>query len=93
MITTYGVIYTKPEWTMASAINHIAKYAETTELVCKENDKCFYFTVNNNPEKYETVFLPLSTSVGVIVRDLELPREEEEKKEEDQKEEQKDVSE
>jgi hypothetical protein len=55
--------------------------------------------VNFNPEKYETVFLPLSTSVGVIIRDLELPREEEqeEKKEEEkkeyQKEEQKDVSE
>jgi len=99
MITTYGVIYTKPEWTMTSAINHIAKYAETTELVCKENDKCFYFTVNDNPEKYETVFLPLSTSVGVIIRDLGLPHEEEqeekkeEEKKEDQKEEQKDVSE
>jgi hypothetical protein len=92
MITTYGVIYTKPEWTMASAINHIAKYAETTELVCKENDKCYYFTINNNPNKYETVFLPLSSTVGAIVRDLELPREEEQE-EEEKKEERKDVSE
>jgi len=97
MITTYGVIYTKPEWDMTSAINHITKYAKTTELVCKENDKCYYFTINNNPEKYETVFLPLSSTVGAIVRDLELPREEEQEEEEEEekkeeKEEQKDVS-
>ena len=90
MITTFAVLYTKPEWNMTSAIEHISKFCGKVQLGCCENDKCFCFTIDENKDGYSTNFLPLSDSVGLIVRDLELPKEEEEeKKEEEKKEEEK----
>ena len=82
MITTFAVLYTKPEWTMASAIEHITKFCGKVQIGCIENDKCFCFTIDENKDGYSTNFLPLSDSVGIIVRDLELPQEEEKKEEE-----------
>jgi len=85
MITTYVVIYTKPEWTMQSAIEHLTKHCPRVQLGCSENDKCFAFTIDENKEGCETNFLPLSDSVGCIVKDLNLaqsvPVQEEEKEE------------
>ena len=83
MITTYVVIYTKPEWTMQSAIDHLTKHCPKVQLGCCENDKCFAFTIDENKEGCETNFLPLTDSVGCIVKDLNLPPSvQEEKKEE-----------
>jgi hypothetical protein len=85
MITTYAVIYTKPEWTMQTALEHLTKHCGQTQIGCNENDKCFAFTIDKNEEKHETNFLPLSDTVAVIVKDLNLPQpvhvQEEEKEE------------
>jgi len=78
MITVYAILYTKPEWTMQSAIEHLSKHCPSTELGCSENDKCYAFTINKNTEGCNTNFLPLSESVACIVKDLCLPRLEEE---------------
>lgn len=85
MITVYAVIYTKPDWTMQSAIEHLSKHCPQVQMGCSENDKCFAFTIDENKEGYDTNFLPLSDTVACIVKDLNLPpqivEEKEEKKE------------
>ena len=73
MITTYAVIYTKPDWTMQSALAHLSKHCPETQIGCSENDKCYAFTINENKEGHATNFLPLSDTVACIVKDLNLP--------------------
>lgn len=88
MITTYAVLYTKPDWDMTSAIDHLMKHSGKTQISCKENNECLCFTIDENKEGNATNFLPLSDSVAVIIKDLNLPppvlvqeEEKEEKKE------------
>lgn len=75
MLTIYNVIYTKPEWTRENALAHLGKNGVKLVLQCEENDKCCCFTINQKDaeDTKESRFIPITDSVGLIIKDLDLP--------------------
>jgi hypothetical protein len=78
MLTIYNVIYTKPEWTRENALAHLGKNGVKLVLQCEENDKCCCFTIKQKDaeDTKDSRFIPLTDSVGLIIKDLELPEKE-----------------
>ena len=77
MITVYNVIYAKPVWTRASAIEHMTGNGVTDILQCEETDGAVCFTLSIKPKEDTTPSraLPLTDSVCLIIRDLKIPDE------------------
>jgi hypothetical protein len=86
MITVYNMIYTKPEWCAETAFAHLL-VCGSTPIGKEENDNAIVYTLIVKPDtdKKPSLFLPLSESVGAIIKDLNLPvppEQEQEKKSE-----------
>jgi hypothetical protein len=77
MITVYNVIYAKPVWTRASAIEHMTGNGVTDILQCEETEGAICFTLSIKPSNDLTPSraLPLTDSVCLIIRDLKIPDE------------------
>jgi hypothetical protein len=77
MITVYNVIYAKPVWTKATAITHLTENGVSDILQCEETDGalCFTLTIKNKDDLKPSRALPLTDSVCLIIRDLNIPDE------------------
>ena len=75
MITVYNVLYSKPEWTRESAIAHLTDNGVSDILQCEETEQalCFTLTVKPKEDEKPSRMLPLTDSVCLIIRDLNIP--------------------
>ena len=95
MITIYNVLYSKPEWTKATAITHLTENGVSDILQCEETDEaiCFTLTVKPTEDTKPSRMLSITESVCMIVKDLNIPEPKEEKEQsEEGQDEQKDAS-
>lgn len=95
MITIYNVLYSKPEWTKATAITHLTENGVSDILQCEETDEavCFTLTVKPKEDVKPSRMLPITDSVCLIIKDLNIPEPIEEKvQSEEGQDEQKDAS-
>lgn len=75
MITIYNVLYSKPEWTRATAMTHLTENGVSDILQCEETDEalCFTLTVKPKEDEKPSRMLPLTDSVCLIIKDLNIP--------------------
>lgn len=95
MITIYNVLYSKPEWTRTTAIAHLTENGVSDILQCEETDEalCFTLTVKPKEDEKPSRMLPITESVCLIIKDLNIPEPIEEKvQSEEGQDEQKDAS-
>jgi len=89
------VLYSKPEWTKATATFHLTENGVSDILQCEETDKaiCFTLTVKPKEDEKPSRMLPITESVCLIIKDLNIPEPIEEKvQSEEGQDEQKDAS-
>jgi hypothetical protein len=91
MITIYNVLYSKPDWTKASAIAHMTENGVSDVLQCEETEEALCFTLATKPKEdtKPSRALPITNSVCLIIKDLNIP---DSIPEEEEKVEQKDAS-
>jgi hypothetical protein len=94
MITIYNVLYSKPEWTKETAITHLTENGASDILQCEETDQavCFTLTVKPKEDIKPSRMLPITESVCLIIKDLNIPEPKEEKEQSEGQDEQKDAS-
>jgi len=75
MITIYNVLYSKPEWTRTTAIAHLTENGVSDILQCEETDQALAFTLSIKPKEdtKPSRMLPLTDSVCLIIKDLNIP--------------------
>lgn len=87
-IVVYNIIYTKPEWCKDTSFAHLLVNHQKV-LGCEENGHCICYTLLEKKDKdVESLLVPLSDSVAIVIKNINLPKQEfkEEKEEEEVKE-------
>jgi hypothetical protein len=87
-IVVYNIIYTKPEWCKDTSFAHLLVNHQKP-LGCEENGHCICYTLLEKKDNTESLLVPLSDSVAIVIKNINLPKQElnEQKEEKEKKEE------
>jgi hypothetical protein len=75
-IVVYNIIYTKPEWCKDTSFAHLLVNHQKV-LGCEENGHCICYTLLEKKDKdVESLLVPLSDSVAIVIKNINLPKQE-----------------
>jgi hypothetical protein len=73
-IVVYNIIYTKPEWCKDTSFAHLLVNHQKA-LGCEENEHCICYTLLEKKDKdVESLLVPLSDSVAIVIKNINLPK-------------------